>query len=135
MPRKIVGAAVAASLVVAACGTREPDRAAVAAATGASGSAATSGTNGPSDRDAGSLLRSDPEVRTPLDNDKRDRAARRSRAERDARAQAERTQADRAQAERDARGAGSQPGGSAAEAGGPRESVIRTAPGTPAPER
>jgi peptidoglycan hydrolase-like protein with peptidoglycan-binding domain len=93
MTWKLVGAA-AMALAVAACGTREPDRttggAAAGAATGAGigalggpvgalagaaigagAGAVTGATTSPSDVNLGRPLWSDPEVRTPLDDDRR----------------------------------------------------------------
>jgi hypothetical protein len=102
MIRKIVCAAGIA-LAIAACGTREPERttggAAAGAATGAGigalggpvgalagaaigagAGAVTGATTSPSDLNLGRPLWSDPEVRTPLDDDRRrGRAGRRAR--------------------------------------------------------
>ena len=98
---KLVGA-IAVVLVVAACGTREPDRttggAATGAATGAAvgalggpvgvlagaaigagAGAATGAATNPSDVNLGRPPWSNPEVRTPLDNDRRSTSAKRSR--------------------------------------------------------
>jgi hypothetical protein len=99
--RKLVGVA-AIVVAVAACGTREPDRttggAATGAATGAAvgalggpvgvlagaaigagAGAATGAATNPSDVNLGRPPWSNPEVRTPLDNDRRGTGARRSR--------------------------------------------------------
>jgi hypothetical protein len=101
MARKLVVVA-AAVVAVAACGTREPDRttggAATGAATGAAvgalggpvgllagaaigagAGAATGAATNPSDVNLGRPPWSNPEVRTPLDNDRRGTGARRSR--------------------------------------------------------
>ena len=101
MTWKLLGAA-AVVLAVAACGTREPDRttggAATGAATGAavgplggpvgvlagaaiSAGAATGYATSPSDVNLGRPVWSNPEVRTPLDDDRRrgGRTARRGR--------------------------------------------------------
>jgi len=102
MAWKLIGAA-AVVLAVAACGTREPDRttggAATGAATGAAvgalggpvgvrggaasgagAGAATGAATSPRDVNLGRPVWSNPEVRTPLDNDRRgSRAARRER--------------------------------------------------------
>ncbi len=101
MTRKLIVAA-AVVLATAACGTREPDRtaggAAAGAATGAAvgalggpvgalagaaigagAGAATGAATSPSDVNLGRPPWSNPEVRTPLDSDRRGRNARRNR--------------------------------------------------------
>jgi hypothetical protein len=102
MTWNLVGAA-ALALAVAACGTREPDRttggAAAGAATGAGigalggpvgalagaaigagAGAATGAATSPSDVNLGRPPWSNPEVRTPLDEERRGTTARRSRS-------------------------------------------------------
>ena len=99
---KLVGAAVMA-LAVAACGTREPDRTAggaaagaasgagigalggpvgvlAGAAIGAGAGAATGAATNPSDVNLGRPPWSNPEVRTPLDEDRRSTTAKRGRS-------------------------------------------------------
>ena len=71
MARKLVVVA-AVVVAVAACGTREPDRTTGGAATGA----ATS----PQDVNLGRPVWSNPEVRTPLGDNRRGRSATRARA-------------------------------------------------------
>jgi hypothetical protein len=116
---KLVGAAVIA-LAVAACGTREPDRttggAAAGAATGAGvgalggpvgvlagaaigagAGAATGAATSPSDVNLGRPPWSNPEVRTPLDDDRRGTTAKRGRSRGEQTAQSRRE----ARAERD----------------------------------
>jgi hypothetical protein len=101
MAWKLLGTA-AVVLAVAACGTREPDRATGGAATGAATGAAVGALGGPvgvlagaaigagagaatgyatspSDVNLGRPPWSNPEVRTPLDSDRRGRTARRGR--------------------------------------------------------
>ena len=82
MTWKLLGAA-AVVLAVAACGTREPDRttggAATGAAIGAGAGAATGYATSPSDVNLGRPPWSNPEVRTPLDSDRRGRTAGRDR--------------------------------------------------------
>ena len=72
MTWKLLGAA-AVILTVAVCGTREPDR--------TTGGAATGYATSPSDVNLGRPVWSNPEVRTPLDDDRRrgGRTARRGR--------------------------------------------------------
>jgi hypothetical protein len=102
MTRNMIGAAAAIVLTVAACGTREPDRttggavagaatgagvgalggpvgALAGAAIGAGAGAATGALTSPGDVNLGRPPWSNPEVRTPLDDDRRGRRARRAR--------------------------------------------------------
>jgi hypothetical protein len=127
MARKLVVVA-AAVVAVAACGTREPDRttggAATGAATGAAvgalggpvgllagaaigagAGAATGAVTSPNDVNLGRPVWSNPEVRTPLDDDRRGRTARRER-HRDGRTAAQARREARAERDRAYMGGG-----------------------------
>ena len=126
MTRKLLGAA-AVVLALAACGTRQPDRTTGGAATGAATGAAVGALGGPvgalagaaigagagaatgyatspSDVNLGRPVWSNPEVRTPLDDDRR--GGRMARRDRDGRTAAQARREARAERDRAYMGGG-----------------------------